>query len=227
MKSTFLIGGSIGLLIATLLGLAGCVQKPQLITQDQLLETAQLVIKGEASLDDLRILAQAYFGQKAEALSITTQSSQRAIWFAQWLDYDGNRNQRLDDPEILRAIEFWINGTLYHGEVITDNDVIELIYLWIEQTPILPPGIPPVSVISLVKGAFSEGYCRAWLSGKNSYDPDGYIVRQEFVCLNGVNVFTFSDGVLCKWPGYSGLLRHKLTDNDGLITIQDWTVRCS
>lgn len=52
---------------------------------------------------------------------------------------DENGNGRIDDPEIIRAINFWIRqepvpGT--GGQVITDAAIIQLLDLWIKGEPI-------------------------------------------------------------------------------------------
>ena len=51
---------------------------------------------------------------------------------------DANNNNRLDDDEIERAIQFWISGERVPGadRVIDDETILSLIVMWIQQTPL-------------------------------------------------------------------------------------------
>jgi hypothetical protein len=63
--------------------------------------------------------------------TVTGDSPEQPMTLAQALDTNGNG--RLDDAEILKAIQFWIAGTIVPGAdtTISDSDILNLIQLWI------------------------------------------------------------------------------------------------
>ncbi|MGQ9734901.1 MAG: right-handed parallel beta-helix repeat-containing protein [Candidatus Bipolaricaulia bacterium] len=77
-------------------------------------------------------------------LGLAAQAQAQTMTIEQALDTNGNGY--LDDPEILQAIEYWVNGLPVPGtggQTISDAKVLELIALWINHEPISPPAPPP------------------------------------------------------------------------------------